>query len=72
MTQDEFTEILTYGKPHVITGTMASEEASNSIRTLVLDVNNNDFNYVDHKSVEWLVVDDVLYTNDPSKVSNAT
>jgi hypothetical protein len=56
----------------VITGTMASEEASNSIRTLVLDVNNNDFNYIDHKSVEWLVVDDVLYTNDPSKVSNAT
>ena len=51
---------------------MASEEASNSIRTLVLDVNNNDFNYIDHKSVEWLVVDDVLYTNDPSKVSNAT
>ena len=50
---------------------MASEEASNSIQTLVLDVNSDDFHYVDHKSVEWLVVEDVLYTKDASKVANA-
>ena len=59
------TDTVTEGEQRVLTGYLAAEEGNTFGRSLVLDVtmpkDKSNYRYVDHRSIEWLIVGGVRY-----------